>query len=293
MALVFATRRLRRVLESRRAPSGVVLLSRFIACHRRIPNLVRPRLFTDKILHRIMFDRSKRLRVMADKFEVRGYVADQGCAALLPELLHVTTEPSAIPFDLLPDRFVIKPSHGANWVRVVTDKRTLDRDEMIRTCNSWLAQNYYDITREWGYDGITPRILVEELIDDGNGITPHDYKLFTFDGRTEFILVVMGRFAERFHVLMTPDWQAVDVIWPACGARRTDVAPPPHLAEMMHAAQRLGSGVDFARIDFYDTRHKLFFGEMTMTPGCGLDRYDPPSFDERLGKFWRQRRHGA
>ena len=285
------TGRLRRWLESGSQPSGVVLLSRFVACHRRLPNLLRPRRFTDKILHRILFDRAPRLRVMADKFRVRDYVRARGCEALLPELLHVTTDPTTIPFDDLPRRFVIKPSHGANWVRVVSDKSTLDRDEMIRICNGWLSQNYYDTTREWGYDGITPRILVEELIDDGNGATPHDYKLFVFDGRAEFILVVMGRFAERFHVLMTRSWRPVDVVWPACGARRVDVAPPPHLDAMLRAAERLGADIDFARIDFYDTERKLFFGEMTMTPGCGLDRYDPPSFDLTLGRFWRLNRN--
>ena len=284
-------RRLLNRFSSDWVPDRPLLVWRYIARHRRLPNLVRPTRFTEKILRRIMFDRRPILAVMADKFAVREHVRQRVGEHLLPELLHVTTDPRTIPFDTLPEKFVVKPTHGANWVRVVTDRSLVDRRELIATCQGWLRQNYHAVTREWAYRNVTPRIVVEELIDDGNGITPHDYKLFVFNGRTEFILVIMGRFEERSHAVLTPDWQPVDVIWPYTGRPGT-AAPPPHLAEMLRAAEQLGCDMDFVRIDFYDTPEKLFFGELTATPGCSLERWEPASFDRTLGSYWTVGRTG-
>ena len=67
-----------------------------------------------------MFDRRPILAVMADKFAVREHVRQRVGEHLLPELLHVTTDPRTIPFDSAAGpKFVVKPTHGANWVRVV------------------------------------------------------------------------------------------------------------------------------------------------------------------------------
>jgi len=288
MALQALKHAARRHLRGDSLPDALVLLTRFVRHHRRLPKLLHPERLTDKILRRILFDRDRRLCIMADKYAVRDFVRERVGDGVLPDLLHVTTDPDTIPFDQLPDRFVVKPTHGANWVRVVRDKSSLDRAELIRTCKGWLAQNYHGVTREWAYKHVPPRIIVEELIDDGHGVTPHDYKLFTFHGRTEYILVVMGRFEDRGFAVMTPDWQPVDVVWPAVGKRR-DAERPPHLSQMLEIAQKLGHDTPFARIDFYDTERKLYFGEMTMTPGGAFDIYEPREFDLTIGRHWRMR----
>ena len=47
--------------------------------------------------------------------------------------------------------------------------------------------------------------------------------------------------------------------------------------------------MDFVRIDFYDTDRKLYFGEITMTPGAGMERFDPKHYDREFGKIWHVR----
>ncbi len=226
------------------------------------------------------------MTMAADKYLVRDYVRERVGAHILPELYWVGTDPDAIPFDILPERFVVKPTHGSGWVEIVLDKGRLDRASLRQTCRRWLGQSYYAMTREWIYRDIAPRILVEELIDDGSGLAPNDYKLFVFAGRVAFVLVTMGRFAVRAHMLMDRDWHPVEVRFVYSSLRR-QVAPPPHLAQMIEAAEALGRGLDFVRADFYDTPARLLFGELTATPGCGLDRFDPPSFDRILGALWQ------
>ena len=273
----------------RALPDWLFAVARYRRCHRTLPNLIRPQTFNEKVLHRIIFDRQPWMTVVADKYRVRDYVSGRLGADILPKLFHVCTDPESIPFDALPDRFVVKPSHGSGWVEIVHDKSRLDEAALIRTCRSWLAQNYYDITREWIYKDITPRILIEEFIDDGNGGAPNDYKLFVFGGRVEFILVTMGRFDVRAHMLLDRNWSPVNVSF-AYSEHRRPVPPPPHLREMIDAAETLAHGMSFIRADFYDTQAKLYFGELTATPGCGLDRFSPASFDHRLGSLWKAER---
>ena len=55
---------------------------------------------------------------------------------------------------------------------------------------------------------------------------------------------------------------------------------------MIVAAETLGKDLDFLRVDFYDTFAGLYFGEITTTPGSGLERFDPEAFDRYLGGRW-------
>jgi hypothetical protein len=61
---------------------------------------------------------------------------------------------------------------------------------------------------------------------------------------------------------------------------------PPHLDDMIRAAEILGRDLDFVRADFYDTARKYYFGELTTTPGAGLEHFDPPEFNHFLGQLW-------
>jgi teichuronopeptide biosynthesis TupA-like protein len=268
-------------------PDWIVAVTRYGRSHRTVPNLIRPRTFNEKVLHRILFDRSAWMPMVADKYRVRDYVRERVGPHILPELYWVTDDPGTIPFATLPDRFVVKPTHGSGWVEIVHDKSTLDTARLLQLCRSWLRRNYYEMTREWIYKDITPRILVEEFIDDGTGASPNDYKLLAFGGRVEFILVTMGRFETRAHLLLDRHWTPVDVRIAYSEAQRA-VAPPPHLREMIEAAETLARGIDFVRVDFYDTEQKLVFGELTATPGCAVDRFEPVSFDSYLGSLWKR-----
>src|SRR6516225_10716995 len=106
----------------------------YMKYQRDIPNLIRPKTFQQKILYRKLFDRRPLLTKFADKYAVRDYVAERVGSHILPELYYSTTEPETIPFDKLPSRFVIKPTHGSGWVELVTDKSRIDQEALIKIC---------------------------------------------------------------------------------------------------------------------------------------------------------------
>ena len=190
-----------------RLPDHMFHILVHIKHQREIPNLIRPKTFNEKVLYRKLFDRRPLLSMFADKYTVREYVAEKVGAHILPELYHTTTEPETIPFDTLPDRFVLKPTHGSGWVELVPDKAKIDQEALIKICKNWLSQNYYKSNREWVYKDIQPRIMVQEFIEDGHGLTPNDYKLFVYNGVTAFIQVDTSRFNGHIRDFYNVKWK--------------------------------------------------------------------------------------
>jgi hypothetical protein len=262
-------------------PSWLILILKYRMAHGVFPNLARPATFNEKILYRILFDRRPVLTQLADKAAVRPYVESRLGPQVLPKLYCLTTRPDTIPFDQLPDRFVVKPTHGSGWVQIVTDKSALDRGALIDICTRWLNQSYYEITREWVYKDIEPQIMVQEFIDDGSGSRPNDYRLFVFGGTVELVQVDVGHLTTDRARLYTPTWEKLA---PEIGG---DVPQPAHLAEMIAAAQILCGNLDFVRVDFYDTAGRLYFGELTTTPECATVRFLLEGLDRHLGEKWQ------
>lgn len=264
----------------------LILVARHWKKYGEFPNILGPETFTEKVLHRILFDRRRILVTMADKLAVRPYIALRLGPAVLPQLYCVSSDPASIPFDRLPKSFVIKANHGSGWIEIVRDKSTLDRDWLVKTCVSWLTQNWYDKTQEWAYRYIRPRILVEELIQGSGDSLPNDYKFFVFNGQVELIEVDTGRFSDHRQQFFNSKWEKLPV-------RRQrpeifgEIPPPPHLSEMIAAAEVLGTGWDFIRVDFYDTDRRFYVGELTTTPARALHSFSPKEFDRYLGARWK------
>ena len=253
--------------------------------HGVFPNLILPKTFSEKVVHRSLFDNRPVLSQFADKFAVRAYVAERLGSEVLPKLYWVGDNPADIPFESLPRQFVIKPTHGAGWIEFVRDKSTLQQDRLIATCRDWLSRNFYEVARERFYKDIPRRIIVEELLDDGAGRVPADHKFFVFHGKVKLVASVYDRFNANHGYMCDREWNAVSVrLRPS--AKKVSYPPPKNWHALVEAAETLGRGVDFVRADFYDTPNGIYFGELTNTPGAGLLPFCPNSFDRYLGSLW-------
>jgi hypothetical protein len=125
-----------------------------------------------------------------------------------------------------------------------------------------------------------------------SGLT--DYKLFVFGGRAEFIQVDTDRATDHKRVFYNRDWirQAFTIsfrhkdgsLWYPLETR--EIERPRHLAEMMDAAEKLGSGFNFVRVDLYDLDSGPKFGEMTFAPGAGCESFHPVAYDRIFGELW-------
>ena len=253
------------------------------------PDLIAPKSFNEKVLRRMVFDRNPIWTQLQDKHAARDYVRARIGEGILPRLHWVTKDPSDIPFDTLPERFAVKPSHGAGWYHMVREKARLNRQELIDECRLWLSRNYYYVGREWAYKNIDPRILVEEYIDDGTGPDPIRYKLYVFHGSVRVIYVGAGVPGQSRCCFYERSWNRL----PATMSRKNQIEGalerPRHLDEMIRYAEALADGFDFIRVDLYDSADKVYFGEFTLTPGAGTSPYTPHEFDYYLGRLWSGR----
>ncbi|MDP9128375.1 MAG: hypothetical protein M3N08_08980 [Pseudomonadota bacterium] len=270
---------------TRAMPDWLVKIRAYQKKSGRIPNIISPATFTEKVMHRMLFDRRPILTQIADKMGARVYVESRLGAQILPKLYYVTSNPASIPFDQLPDQFVVKPTVGNGGVEIVTEKASLDRGGLILTCQNWLRANSDEVRRE-APTHLEPSILIEELITDPSGGMPSEYKLYVFDGTVRLIQVDLGRGDSKRRRLYSPNWKRLNVRHVYSDVPGP-LPRPPHLDDMIAAAERLGHGMEFVRADFFDTAEGFYFGELNATPGSGLELFQPPEFDHYLGSMWQ------
>lgn len=248
--------------------------------HGRLPDLDAPKRFTELVQHRKLFNRDPRLPRMIDKVTVKRFVGETlGTAWVTPTLW--TGE------ELPPERcweapFVVKSRHGCNqrcFVRIGNE----DWDAVRLASDRWMRFTYGRWLAEWGYRSVPKGLLVEPFVGRA-GQLPVDYKIYVFGGRAEFVQLHLEREHDHRWVLFDRVRRPVSRPSPD-----TNALTPASLNAMLQAAELLGRGFDFVRIDFYEVDGKPRFGEMTFYPGSGLDPFDPVELDGVLGQRWRDR----
>jgi hypothetical protein len=225
-------------------------------------------------------------RQVADKVGVREYVeAMLGSEHVVP-ILGVYPRPQDIPFDDLPESFVIKASHDSGSTIIVTNRRDLkDRlRDKLRVLEFRLAVNYGLLTKEWVYNWVTPQVVVEELLSSDHKTELWDYKVFVFRGEPKLIQVDVDRFGDHKRSFYTPDWTKTNLAIlyePYDG----DISKPPCLTTMLDYSARLAQPFLHARVDWYVLQERLLFGEITFFPESGFGRFNDPHWERAMGKW--------
>lgn len=249
--------------------------------HGRLPDLDRPTRFTELVQQRKLTDRDPRLPVLADKVAGKAVVADMiGTEWIIPTLWHGPVLPEIAPW--VPG-FVVKSRHGCNQ-RAFVRTGAEDWAAIRRRSARWMARRYGYWLDEWLYAAIPRGIVVEPFIGTG-GRVPTDYKFYVFGGRVEFVQVHLDREHDHRWLVFDRNWRRVSAV-----TRDQDPPRPRSLVRMIEAAEILAQDFDFVRVDLYDADPQPLFGEMTFYPGSGLDPFDPPVLDHRLGACWLRAR---
>lgn len=249
------------------------------------PQIRNPRSFNEKILHRKLFTDEEFYSYISDKWKVREYVREKVGGDILNEVYHVTDDPESIPFDDLPEDFVVKPTHGSGWVEFVEDKEEADLETLKSKCEDWMSQEYGGLKEEYWYRKITPRILIEERLVDNEHGTPPDFKFFVFHGDVEYIEVDHDRFTDHSRRIYDTDWnpQEFEYKFPLGSV----IEEPEKLEEMIEIAETLGEDFDFVRVDLYQVNtDKIVFGELSLAPESGGGRFSPQEYDFKIGSNW-------
>lgn len=248
-------------------------------------NLKNPVLFNEKIQWLKLHDRQTSFPNLADKYEVRKYIAETIGEEYLIPLLGVWDTFDEISFDSLPNQFVLKCTHDSGGVIICHDRQSFDISKAGKFFAKRLTTNYYWLGREWVYNKIKPRIIAEKLMIDESNIELKDYKLFCFAGEPQMIQVDFGRFTKHERNLYSTEWkyQHLELYYPT--NPQTEIPKPACLDKMIELAQKLSANKIHVRVDFYTIRDKVYFGELTFYHGSGYEKFDPPQWDRTFGDW--------
>ncbi|WP_397506648.1 ATP-grasp fold amidoligase family protein [Qipengyuania sp. R86523] len=243
--------------------------------HGRLPNLRNPKKFTELVQWRKLADRNPQMAPLISKVTAKTYASRLlGDEWIIPTIWTGSSLPSDPDWEF---PIILKASHGCNQNIVCHNKSDYHRARK-RAC-TWTSKAYGLWLDEWAYRQIPRGYLVEPYLGDETTL-PVDYKIYVFAGTATFVQVHIDRGQRHRWILYNRQWQQLsqfgEIVTP----------PPTNLARMLSAAERMASAFDFARVDFYEIDGTPKFGEVTFYPGSGLDRFDPPELDLKIGALW-------
>ena len=237
-------------------------------------NLSNPTTFSEKLQWLKLHDRKPEYSLMADKAAVKQYIADKLGAEFVIPTIGVYNSADEVPFDELPQKFVIKCTHDSGSVFICDKSQGFDIDYIKKELTVRLNRNFFWYSREWVYKNIKPQIIVEEFIPDENGNCPVDYKFYCFNGKMKTFIVVNDRFTTRSTNYYNTELKLLDF-----GKIHSLPNPsiklqlPPKFDEMISIAEILSKNIPFLRVDLYFVNNQIYFGELTFYPSGGIEPF--------------------
>lgn len=238
-------------------------------------DLKNPSTYMQKIQWLKLYDRKPEYTQYADKYEVRKHIKETIGEQYLVPLIGVWNSVDEIPFEELPQKFVLKCTHDSGSVIICKNKEEFDINLAKTKLSEAMKRNYYTTYREWVYKDIKPRIVAEEYLQELESEELIDYKVMCFNGEARVVQVHKNRFGEKVH---TTDY--FDINWNRLNMKTSkeihfdgDIDRPEHFDEMMELSEKLAKDMLHVRVDWYDAAGKLLFGELTFYESAGVDPY--------------------
>lgn len=254
-------------------------------------DLENPTRFTQKIQWLKLNDSTALKSKCADKIAVHDYCKEKLGIDICVPIIGIYEKFEDIPWDTLPDKFVLKCNHGSGYNLIVKDKKKfLDPNKCFferakKKVANWMAEDY---TYRWGcelhYHRIPHKIFIEEFMDVENSV-PTDYKFHCFHGEVKSCYVINDRFTKQVHGnYYNMDWQPITDMerkdFPSDYSKLDE--KPKHYDEMVKIAEKLSSEFKYVRVDLYEYNDKVYLGELTFYPASGLINFTKEGIDERL-----------
>lgn len=258
--------------------------------HRNL-NLKNPQSLADKVSYLELHKEDPLTVKCTDKYAVREYIKSKGLEDILVPLVGGPwMSYDVIDFESLPNRFVIKATHGCKMNYLVSDKSKMDVEKCKAEVERWLKTTYGTYSMEPHYNKIPHRIYAEKYLGALDQMV--DYKFHCCNGIPQFVIVLTDRHASGDKAMeVTIDMFDMDwnPIFEVVGANNEkagtgNIPCPAHFREMKEIAKKLSEDFKFVRVDLYDMGEKVMFGELTFSPACCVFPYLSETFLYKMGK---------
>ncbi len=264
---------------------------RYFAQFGKFPDLKNPNDLNEKILYLKLFSDTSMWTDIADKYKVRDYVKKCGLEETLVELYGVWYNAESFNLDELPNSFILKANNGdgKGTNHIIKDKNEWDNNKLRTIIDKWLKRkNIGALAAEPQYENIRPCVIAEELLPLEEGSKSLiDYKIWCFNGKAHNILTCSSR-SQKSVCLGCYDleWNYYpENLIPSKDypLESEPLLKPINLDEMIKLAEELSKPFPQVRVDLYNIKGKIYFGELTFTSLGGMMYYYTPEFLLEMG----------
>lgn len=251
-------------------------------------NLNNPTTINEKIQWLKLYDRKDWYTDCVDKYKVREYVKKKIGEEYLIPLVFQTKNVRDLCAENMPDYpVIIKTNHNSGSYWIIKDKDKEDWKRIRCYFNYYLHQNFFWANREWPYKNVERRIIVEKLMIDECGKFLTDIKFHCFHGKAEVIFYSqMGEDGQKKYAACNRNLIPLgkEYTW---GYNKEKFIPnpckPANFEKMLEIAEVLSQDFIHMRVDLYDFKNTIYFGELTFYDGGGFQKITPEEWDKELG----------
>ena len=238
-------------------------------------NLKKPSSLSEKIQWLKLYDNMPVKAQLTDKVLVRDRIKDKIGEEYLKPVLWIGNDFDSIPFETLPDSFIIKANHGCKWHFIVKGKQTyLDNSRLFQASkvamDEWMKQSFFGWSDfEVQYRDIKPQIITEELLREKEAQT-NEFEIWCFNGIPKIIQDIKKEnqrtksvcsYDENFNYLNLNFIENAVIENHECSGQ---------LLKAVELSRILSEEFKLVRVDWMQHKDRLYFNEMTFTPYSGF-----------------------
>lgn len=267
----------------------------FVKCNKYIPNFKNPQTYNEKINFRKRNAKHELFSICADKIVAKEWVAQKigeeyiipnyyvGASITVDKLKHILNEKGDC---------IVKANHNSGSVKLLTKEAT--NEEIRVACeevNDQLKVDFGNLSGEPWYSRIKPGVLVEKRLEPEVGESDiRDYKFHVFKQKTKLFKIILhvdfDRNSNHTRSLFDEElnWLPFSIRRPAI---KTSIGKPENFFKMLELAKKLAEPFSYVRVDFYNIKGQIYFGELTFAHGSGLEWFTAYKYDLWMGNLWQ------
>lgn len=262
-------------------PDRIFLKLKYRGITGKTLDLRNPITYNEKLQWLKLNDRKHEYTIYVDKFSVREYIEKRIGKEYLIPLIAVYNSVDEIEWDKLPEKFVLKCTHGSGCNIVCTNKKELDIEKVKKDLANWMNRNWFWYGREWPYKNVKPRIICEQFLEGEAGKSPEDYKFFCFDGIPKLIQVDLDRFGEHKQNFYDSNWNFMDISIHCENDKSSKIQKPYNFDKMIEIVKELSRNIPHVRVDLYNLNGEIFFGELTFYHLSGFAKFKTDGLEKK------------
>ncbi len=252
-------------------------------------NLKNPKRFEEKIQWLKIYDNLPLKTSLTDKVLVREWIKNKIGSEYLKPVLWVGSNFDDIPFESLPNSFMLKTNHGCRWNYAVKDKEKFLQNKVLfeivkKRINDWMHASFFPFGGfELQYRNIVPQIMVEELLREDSAEMPMELEIYCFNEHPKIFQKIIHDSPAKV-CIFNDKYENIDLKF----SREhilIDESADDLLKQAVNLSKLLCQGFKLVRIDWLINKNKLYFNEMTFTPYSGFYSFPDIKVDLKLGKM--------